>query len=108
MQAEAEIIRQQFRSLIDPDQSSLRPVALVLFSAFWIYTALLTLPFAYWMPGTSIDGSHQFGSNYFPNAGFKYGSDLIFPFGPLGYLIYPENIGNHIVVANLIRAAIWL
>jgi hypothetical protein len=88
--------------------ASLRGLGAVLFSGFWIYTALLTIPFAYSMPGRLLDASHRFGTNYFPNAGFHYGSDLIFPYGPLGYLVYPENIGHHVAVANLVRAAIWL
>jgi hypothetical protein len=87
---------------------SIRALTLTLFSAVWIYTALLTLPFSYWMPAIGLDDSHIFGTNYLPNAGFRYGSDLVFTFGPWGYLIYPENIGNHIAVANLFRAAIWL
>jgi hypothetical protein len=95
-------------SFLNPDPALLRTVSIVLFSATWIYTALLTIPFAYSMPDTTIDSSHRFGSNYFVNAGFRYGSDLIFPFGPLGYLIYPENIGHHIAVANLVRAVLWM
>src|SRR5262249_48090378 len=60
------------------------------------------------MPETGLDGSHQFGSNYFPANGFHYGSDLVFNYGPLGYIINPQSIGNHIVVANLIRGGAWL
>jgi len=71
------------------------------------YTALLTLPFRHGTPATNLDSSYGFGSNYFPDAGFRYGSDLIFTYGPLGYLFYPEDIGNHIVIANVVRGAIW-
>src|SRR5215467_2522552 len=102
------IEQQRPRFFIDLDEKSIRSLTLVLFSAFWIYTALLTLPFMYSMPESGVDGSHGFGSNYFPAAGFHYGSDLIFTFGPLGYIIHPENIGHHIVVANLIRGGVWL
>ena len=98
----------QPRFTIEFDATSLRAAAFVLFSAFWIYTALLTLPFTYWIPGTGLDDSHAFGSNYFPNAGFRYGSDLVFTYGPFGYLNHPEDIGNHILIANLFRAAMWL
>ena len=73
------------------DKKTLRLLALVLFSACWIYTALLTLPFTYGMPKINLDGSYGFGSNYFSDAGFRYGSDLIFTYGPLGYLFYPED-----------------
>ena len=59
------------------------------------------------MPTINLDGSYGFGSNYFSDAGFRYGSDLIFTYGPLGYLFYPEDIGNHIVIANVIRGAVW-
>ena len=89
------------------DKKTLRLLALLLFSACWIYTALLTLPFKYGMPAINLDGSYGFGSNYFSDAGFRYGSDLIFTYGPLGYLFYPEDIGNHIVIANVIRGAVW-
>src|SRR5258707_2039721 len=109
MQLQKHVLEKEVtRFVIDLDPRSLRTLALVLFSALWVYTALLTLPFTYSMPATNLDGSHIFGSNYFPNAGFHYGSDLIFTFGPLGYLVYPENIGHHIDVANLLRTGIWL
>src|SRR5262245_51466010 len=53
------------------DKTTLRLFALLLFSACCIYTALSTLPFKYCTPTTSLDGSYGFGSNYFPNAGFR-------------------------------------
>lgn len=93
---------------LNPDAASLRTFGVVLFAVVWIYTASLTVPFAYAMPGTTIDSSHRFGGNYFANEGFRYGSDLIFTFGPLEYLIYPENTGHHVAVANLVRGALWL
>jgi hypothetical protein len=98
----------QARFVFEFDQKSLRGIALVLFVALWGYTAIMTLPFSYSMPVNDLDGSHKFGSNYFPDAGFRYGSDLIFTFGPLGYLVNPENIGNHIVITNVFRGAVWL
>jgi hypothetical protein len=109
MEVRTEILpKEQTRFVIDFDQNSLRALAFVLFCALWLYAALLTLPFTYWMPAAGLDASHAFGSNYFPNAGFRYGSDLIFTFGPLGYIVYPENIGNHIALANVIRGGVWL
>src|SRR5438128_4422717 len=95
------------RLFLQRDKKTLRLLALLLFLACWIYTALLTLPFTYGMPTINLDGSYGFGSNYFSDAGFRYGSDLIFTYGPLGYLFYPEDIGNHIVIANVIRGAVW-
>jgi hypothetical protein len=85
-----------------------RAYAAVSFYALWIYAALLMMPFAWSMPEAGIDGSHAFGSNYFPYEGFRYGSDVIFTYGPLGYLVNPQDLGNHIAVANVIRAAVWL
>ncbi|HEV2201371.1 MAG TPA: hypothetical protein VGR73_16250 [Bryobacteraceae bacterium] len=93
---------------LHPGPASLRTLGAVLFSVIWIYTALLTIPFAYPRPGTNIDSSHRFGGNYFLKAGFHYGTDVIFTFGPLEYLIYPEYIGHHVAVANLVRGALWL
>ena len=95
------------RFFVHLDKKTLRLLALLLFSACWTYTALLTLPFRHGTPATNLDSSYGFGSNYFPDAGFRYGSDLIFTYGPLGYLFYPEDIGNHIVIANMVRGAIW-
>jgi len=95
------------RFFVHLDKKTLRLLALLLFSACWTYTALLTLPFRHGTPATNLDSSYGFGSNYFPDAGFRYGSDLIFTYGPLGYLFYPEDIGNHIVIANVVRGAIW-
>jgi len=109
MKAQRQFVgRDQTAFVFEFDAPSLRAAAFVLFGVLWMYTALLTLPFGYNMPDKGLDPSHQFGSNYFPNAGFKYGSDLIFTYGPLGYLVYPEHVGNHIAVANAVRAAVWL
>src|SRR2546426_8138384 len=108
MKAGTRVVRDwRPRFFVHLDKKTLRLLALLLFSACWTYTALLTLPFKYGMPATNLDGSYGFGSNYFPDAGFRYGSDLIFTYGPLGYLLYPEDIGNHIVIANVVRGAVW-
>src|SRR5207247_10263087 len=107
MKAGTRVVRNwRPRFFVHLDKKTLRLLALLLFSAFWIYTALLTLPFKYGMPATNLDGSYGFGSNYFPDAGFRYGSDLIFTYGPLGYLFYHEDIGNHILMATMVLGAL--
>jgi hypothetical protein len=79
-----------------------------LFGVLLIFTALSTLPFKYHIPTFGFDFSNNFGTNYFSNMGYRYGTDLVFTVGPLGYVIAPEPVANNIAIANLVRFAVWL
>ena len=66
----------------------------------WAIVALpvLGLPLA---PG--VDGSFAFGLNALHSGHLVHGRDATFPFGPLGYLVAPQPLGD-----NLATARLWL
>lgn len=49
----------------------------------------------------SIDGSWQFALNYFTVHRLILGQDVFFTHGPLGYLLWPKPIANHLFIAAL-------
>lgn len=79
----------------------------VLFYALSIYAALLVLPdyFQIVMPG--LDASWGFALNHFVHTSYKFGPDLVFTYGPLGFIAVPEHISWNLPVALMIRFAVW-
>jgi hypothetical protein len=67
----------------------------------------LCFPGSYDAPSTGLDPSWIVGLNLFAQQGFRFGRDLIFTYGPLGYLARPLDVGNHLVVANWVRAGVF-
>jgi hypothetical protein len=54
----------------------------------------------YYVPG--IDGPLIWVFNYFADGHFQVGKDLLFPHGPLAFLLYPLPMGNNLTVRILI------
>lgn len=54
----------------------------------------------YYVPG--IDGPLAWVFNYFADGHFLIGKDLLFPHGPLAFLLYPLPQGNNLTVAILV------
>jgi hypothetical protein len=65
-------------------------IASVTFPAFHLY----------YVPG--IDGPLIWVFNYFADGHFQVGKDLLFPHGPLAFLLYPLPMGNNLMVRILI------
>ena len=38
---------------------------------------------------------------------FRYGTDVIFTTGPLGFIMYPENLGANLGIAMAVLLAFW-
>lgn len=79
----------------------------MLFAALLIYAALLVLPdyFQAVIPG--LDASWSFALNHFVHTNYKFGPDLIFTYGPLGFLSVPQHVSWNLPVALVVRFAIW-
>ena len=77
------------------------------FYALLTYAGLLTLPLALYVPGTGLDASWATALNLLPHTHYKFGTDVIFTFGPLGFIAEPQNIGGNLPVAWLIRLLVW-
>lgn len=54
----------------------------------------------YYVPG--IDGPLAWVFNYFADGHFQVGKDLLFPHGPLAFLLYPLPQGNNLTAAILV------
>jgi hypothetical protein len=49
-----------------------------------------------------IDPSYQFALNYFFSHNIQIGKDIIYTYGPLGFLLFPKPIGNNVVISVVI------
>lgn len=54
--------------------------------------------------GTGLDASWAYALNDYIHRGIIWGRDVVFTYGPLGFLIVPENVGNNM----LLSCIFWL
>ncbi len=72
------------------------------------YLALISLPMA-WAPyGTGLDASWRLGLNLAHRQQLVAGRDIVFTYGPLGYLIYPDPVSGTPIAALLERIGLYL
>lgn len=72
-----------------------------------VYAALATFPFIGFPIDRGLDASWTFGLNQFYFSPYKFGRDVIFTYGPLGFVCYPEHIGHNLIIALAIRIFLW-
>src|SRR5271165_2354588 len=78
----------------------------VSFYCLLAYAALLLLPAYYQGPGLGLDPSWGFALNHFVHTQFRFGPDLIFTYGPLGFIAVPQPA--NLMVALAIKGTVWL
>lgn len=61
-----------------------------------IYLVLITFPGYYRPIQAGLDPSWVYGLNYLAQSDYVFGQDVVFTYGPLGYLIHPLNIGPNL------------
>ena len=71
------------------------------------YAAMATFPVSGYPVDRGLDESWRFGLNQFYFSPYKFGRDVIFTFGPLGFVCFPEHIGLNLIIALAIRLLIW-
>src|SRR6266849_2358442 len=76
--------------------------------ALLVIVAVLTVPGSYGAIGTGLDPSWVWGINAFRPAGFRFGRDVIFSYGPLGYLTRPLDIARNLPTATFIHFAVHI
>jgi len=81
-----------------------RIVRVVLF----VWTILIACPIRYWPVDDTVDNTWVFAMNYAATHGFAIGRDLIWTTGPLGYLVFPMDIGNNLAHALAFQCALWV
>ncbi|MFC1972201.1 hypothetical protein ACFLVE_02195 [Chloroflexota bacterium] len=63
------------------------------------YLIFITFPGFYSPIRTGLDPSWAYGLNYLAQSGHIFGRDVVFSYGPLGYLLSPLNIGSNLIFA---------
>jgi hypothetical protein len=80
----------------------------LIFIALLCYAAALTLPIEYTAASIGLDASWAFGLNYIAARNLTFGKDVLFTYGPLGYIAMPHNIGINLAIATAVRLLVWL
>ncbi len=75
-------------------------VALVIF--------FVTLPSTGTIIWPGLDNSYALAFNYFFASGVQIGKDILFTYGPLGFLEWPQPQGNNLLYANVIYSSVHL
>ncbi|MGB7759995.1 MAG: hypothetical protein WBL61_09210 [Bryobacteraceae bacterium] len=71
------------------------------------YAAMATFPVSGGPVNQGLDPSWHFGLNQFYCSPYKFGRDVIFTYGPLGFVCFPEHLGHNLTIALAIRFFIW-
>ena len=74
----------------------------------FLWTVLVACPVRYWSIDDSSDNTWVFALNYGAAHGLAFGRDLIWTTGPLGYLVFPMDIGSNLVQALRFQGAVWV
>ena len=69
---------------------------------------LFTLPSTGTIIWPGLDNSYALAFNYFFASGVQIGRDILFTYGPLGFLEWPQPQGNNLLYANVIYSALHL
>jgi len=81
-----------------------RPIDTLSVAAVGILVALLYAPVWQLVPGFGLDPSWRLGLSWVFDLGYSWGSDIVFPYGPLGWTIDPMAFApDQIVVALLVH-----
>ena len=70
--------------------------------AIWI--ALLSCPGGFAPIKNGLDASWIYAINWLHDGPFRFGRDVVFTYGPLGFLDFPVEMGHHVAAAGIVRA----
>ncbi len=72
-----------------------------------LFIALISFPYRFSPIDTGLDPSWIFAINYFFDNNFIFGRDVIWTYGPLGFLSYPLNVGVNLDIATGFQVCLW-
>src|SRR3954469_22751865 len=75
--------------------------------ALFLFCVLLVCPLRYWPLGRDVDSTWRFALNFAAAHGLVAGRDVVFTYGPLGYLVFPEDTGNNLMAGLAFQSALW-
>src|SRR5262249_26477031 len=74
----------------------------------FLWSVLVACPVRRWPLDDSIDNTWMFALNYAAAHGLKLGRDVVWTTGPLGYLVFPQDIGRNLAQAFVFQGVIWV
>lgn len=74
----------------------------------FVWTLFVACPIRYWAIDDSVDNGWVFALNYGAAHGLAMGRDLIWTTGPLGYLVFPMDLGNNLAQGLAFQWAVWV
>lgn len=74
----------------------------------FLYLVLVVCPVRYWAIGNDWDNTWVFALNYAAAQGLAHGRDVVWNTGPLGHLVFPQDIGSNLSQALVFQTALWL
>ena len=90
--------------LLTPHPAASQRIVRVL---LFVWTLLIACPIRYWTIDDSIDNTWVFALNYGAAHSLAIGRDLIWTTGPLGYLVFPMDIGHNLAHALAFQCVVW-
>jgi hypothetical protein len=91
-----------------PSSSSGNRVNVIFKIPLLLYLAVISFPFRFSPVQPGLDGSWTFAINYFFHKSFIFGKDVIWTYGPLGFLSYPQNVGANLDIATAFQLSLWI
>src|ERR1041384_8232120 len=70
-------------------------------------TVLMACPIRYWPVGSSFDDTWVFAVNYAHAHRLALRSDVFWTTGPLGFMVFPQDIGNNLVQGLIFQILLW-
>jgi hypothetical protein len=72
------------------------------------YVALVACPIRYWPMEPDGENTWVFALNYAAAHGLAMGRDIVWNTGPLGYLVFPQDIGENLPRALVVQTLLWV
>jgi hypothetical protein len=76
--------------------------------ALFVFAAILACPIRYWPQDPNWDNTWVFALNYAAAHGLALGLDVVWTTGPLGYLVFPQDVGNNLAHALIFQSIVWV
>ncbi len=73
-----------------------------------MYLALVAFPYRFSPITPGLDPSWIFAINYFFDKHIIFGKDVIWPYGPLGFISMPLNVGHNLDIATIFQLSLWI
>src|SRR5260370_5295425 len=76
-------------------------------SVLSLISFLLACPIRYWPFDPRGDNPWVFALNYAAAHGLAIGRDVVWTTGPLGYLVFPQDVGHNLTHALIFQSVVW-